>query len=204
MQGMKTRILPTLAAVLLIGCSDDETTTPTTEVDSATVEDTGAATETGGDDTSTPTDGTVEETSMMTDGSTMETSTTDAPAGDTRDAADTAPAPKIKCGSSTCDPATKVCCGGVTGGATCADKADAGATCTTKFMCSSSDTCGSGMKCCAVVSTTVSGSECKTSCGMLEIQLCDSSDECAGSVDAAGMCTPLTGTGAATGYSRCN
>ncbi len=198
---MKARILATLAAALLIGCSEDETTTPTAEVDSA-IDDTGSTTtETGGDETS-PVDGTVEETTPG-DGSTTETSG-DAPATDgaTDTRMDTAPAPTIKCGSASCNPATQVCCGspGGGGGATCESKTDAGV-CAARFECSNGDTCGPGMKCCAVIGVS-SGSQCKASCsGLGEIQLCDSADECAG--DAA-TCTPITGSGAATGYSRCN
>jgi hypothetical protein len=198
-----TRVLATLAVALLMGCSDDDETTTTPEIDSA-IDDTGSATETGGDETSM-TDGTVEETT--TDGSTTETTAGDAPAADARDAADAAPKPMIKCGSSTCDPATQVCCGtgGGGGGATCAAKSDAGV-CPAKFACSNGDTCGAGMKCCAVIGV-VSGSECKAACtGLGEIQLCDSNDECPASADAGdggATCTAITGTGAATGYSRC-
>lgn len=201
---MNKRILATLAVALLVGCSDDDEVTATPEVDTGMVEDTGGTTQdTTPEDTSIVTDGTVEETTGDT--ATAETTPGDA-TGDTRDGGDTAPTPTIKCGSTTCVAATQVCCGTGTGGggAVCVPRADTGV-CAAKFDCSNSDTCGAGLKCCAVIGVT-SGSECKATCGSLEVQLCDSNDECPASdagTDGGGACTPITGAGASTGYSRC-
>jgi hypothetical protein len=206
---MNKRVLATLAVALLVGCSDDdEVAGPVPEVDSGTVEDTGGATDTGSttEDTSTTTDGTVEETTG--DGTVTDSTGTDGTPGDVAtDTRDSAPAPMIKCGSSNCDPATQACCAGVSGGGTsCIAKAG---TCTGtnvgKFECSSADTCPTGQICCGAVGTP-SGASCKTSCSTLEIQLCDSNDECAAPADAGdagGTCSPITGSGSSLGYSRC-
>jgi hypothetical protein len=191
---MKTRTLATLAAVVLVGCSEDETTTtPDPTVDSAIVDDTGNTTaETGGDETSAA-DGTVEETTPG-DGSTAETSATDAPGDTPADAA----TPRVKCGTNTCNPATEACCLNVAGIGSCIAKAGSCMGVSGKFECSSSDTCGSGQKCCATIGIGGSGSQCKATCASGEVQLCDSNDECTG--DAA-MCSPIGGS--TTGYSRC-
>jgi hypothetical protein len=95
----------------------------------------------------------------------------------------------IKCGTTTCDPATQFCCyTTVTGMQACV--ATAGACAGGKLTCSSEAGCPGGQTCCLGTAGLLSGSTCKSTCSITETELCATDADC-----AMGMCKNLSGSG---------
>ncbi len=158
---MRAPLLLAIALAVLVGCSSDEETVPTTSDDGGFGVTDGLPSET------TPDTATAVDTTPAAD--------TTAPPTDSAPVSD-APSTTIKCAAVTCQRATQDCC--VTGGmGSCVAS---GGTCAgPRYSCTSSSECGSGKECC-VIGTAPGGATCTNSGSCGTATTCDSNADCSG------------------------